>query len=616
MSRGRGAGSPNPPSEASTTTSGARVHTASVPPLKYPVILATAQLELVGPQGMKTSRIVWAPCSSDSPVECRLTTVTFGTTCAPYLAIRTLMQLAEDERGRFLLGARCLDSQTYMDDTFAGADEFPVAIRTRQELIDLLRSAGIELDKWAANHPDLLPSSASSFKAKDFKPISNDESIKTLGVRWHPGQDEFRFSTLEFNELPGASTKRSVLSNIAHLFDPLGWLTPITVTAKILMQDLWILKCDWDAALPAEFQNRWLDYCNSLPSLPNLAINRWLGSSSASASQIHGFFDASSRAYATVVYVRIDEGNGRFRVSLLAAKSKVAPVKTMSIPNLELCGTVLLTKLFLHVRKLELLQNLLVFAWSDSQIVLTWLKKYPCYWKTFVANRVSFIQTELPSAAWAHVPTKQNPANLASRGCKPFDLIREDLWWKGPEWLVMYEDRWPKEVVAVQTLHVKSAPAELELLSRFSSLTRLIRVVAYCLRPLIRLRRRRISPEELPRFLTAAELSGARAVVIKMSQGHAFGEELQLLRSGKSLPKRHTLLQVNPIFDPTDGILRVGGRIANRRLFVRSADKALQAMFKGASAFYKDSDASLAGDGTTWRFIPPNSPHYGGLWEA
>ncbi|XP_046141661.1 uncharacterized protein LOC123987780 [Osmia bicornis bicornis] len=205
-------------------------------------------------------RIVWAPSSSETPVEYRLTTVTYGTACAPYLAIRTLLQLAEEERSHFPLGARCLESNTYVDDTFAGADELAVAVNIRQELIALLRSAGVELDKWAANHPDLLPFNMRQSGSDDSKSISFDESVKTLGVQWNPGQDEFRFTTLDFKSLSGAVTKRSVLSSIARLFDPLGWLAPITIAAKILMQDLWILKCEWDSALPVEVRDRWLEY--------------------------------------------------------------------------------------------------------------------------------------------------------------------------------------------------------------------------------------------------------------------------------------------------------------------------------------------------------------------
>ncbi|XP_046628210.1 uncharacterized protein LOC124309038 [Neodiprion virginianus] len=332
---------------------------------------------LVKREDQDLQRIVWAPTADASPVDYRLHTVTYGTTCAPYLAIRMLSQLVIDEGEVNLpLGAECLKAETYVDDTFAGAEDLSTAVQKRLELIELLRLGGLELDKWSANHPDLLPPQARQNSPKE---IDGDALVKTFGIHWTPSQDDFKFRAADVEEMSTAATKRFILSNIARLFDPLGWLAPITVTAKVLMQDLWIQKCYWDSPLPAEFRERWHTHCTSLTQLPPLSIHRWLGVASSRSYQIHGFSDASPRAYAAVAYLRINEGNGRFSVSLLAAKNKVAPVKTISIPNLELCGAALLVKLLCHVRKLEFLSSLPVYAWSDSQIVLQWLRKHPCH---------------------------------------------------------------------------------------------------------------------------------------------------------------------------------------------------------------------------------------------
>ena len=151
--------------------------------------------------------------------------------------------------------------ETYVDDTFAGADELSTATQKRVELVQLLDSAGISLDKWAANHPELLPSQGQQVLAKQ---IDVDKSVKSLGVHWNPTQDQFRFNVSDVAVLSEASTKRSILSSTARLFDPLGWLSPITVTTKILLQNLWIQKCDWDSPVLAELRERWYAYCKSL----------------------------------------------------------------------------------------------------------------------------------------------------------------------------------------------------------------------------------------------------------------------------------------------------------------------------------------------------------------
>ena len=351
------------------------------------------------------------------------------------------------------------------------------------------------------------------------------------------------------------------------------------------MQNLWIQKCEWDSPLPVELRERWYTYCRSLSDLPSLTIDRWLGVSGSRSYQIHGYSDASSRAYAAVIYLRIDEGNDKYSVSLLAAKTKVAPVETVSIPNLELCGAMLLVKLICHVRKLDFLSAIPVFAWTDSQIVLTWLRKHPCHWKTFVANRVSYIQTELPSATCGHVPSKENPADLATRGSEPAELSRTEIWCHGPHWLPQPPYQWPLPAEIQRTLHAQERPMESEILTRILSLSRLIRVVAFCRRPLFNLYRRKKGQELLRPFLTAFELAKARCIVIRLSRSSSFGVEIETLRARKRLPKHSRLSKLNP-FLSNDNIFRVGGRLSHSTISldrkhppILSQDAALSLLF-------------------------------------
>jgi hypothetical protein len=196
-------------------------------------------------------------------------------------------------KSRFPLGAGCIESNIYVNDIFAGADAFSVAVTKRRELVDVLKSAGIELDKWASNHPELLPTAARLTTDHTLKAIEDDGIVKTHGICWHSRQDAFKFNTQNLKTLSEPMTKRTILSNVVRLFDPLG-LCPVTISANVLMQDLRILKCDCDRSLPHEIPRRWVEYCESLEALPSINIDRWLGTSQSQNLQLLVFYDASS----------------------------------------------------------------------------------------------------------------------------------------------------------------------------------------------------------------------------------------------------------------------------------------------------------------------------------
>ena len=142
-------------------------------------------------------------------------------------------------------------------------------------------------------------------------------------------------------------------------------------------------------------------------------------------------------AYAAVVYVRATYADHAPTCALVTAKTRVALVRQLSILRLELCGATLLTKLFTSVRKALNVAVDNVHAWYDSKIILAWLDGSPKRFKTFVGNRLSTILTDLPPSTWHHVPTLDNPADCASRGLSPSELVAHSLWWEGPPWLLV-----------------------------------------------------------------------------------------------------------------------------------------------------------------------------------
>ncbi|CAL1671717.1 unnamed protein product [Lasius platythorax] len=260
---------------------------------------------LVHPDDADYQRIVWRPNKSGPVKIYRLLTVTYGTACAPYLALRVLLQLAKDENDHFPEAAQVLRDNTYVDDVLFGSDDIATAFAIRDQLNTLMSRGGFHLRKWAANHDDLVRDIPDkNYETALDHSLDGSEVLKVLGLTWLPADDVFRF---QIAVLPhDKHTKRSILSFIARLFDPLGWAAPVVISAKLLMQDLWLQKLDWDEPVPSTVLSRWENYYQGLPKLITLRIPRWTGRmSNHSTAEIHGFSDASQRAYSAVVYLRI-----------------------------------------------------------------------------------------------------------------------------------------------------------------------------------------------------------------------------------------------------------------------------------------------------------------------
>lgn len=528
-------------------------------------------------------RILWRAHPSDAIKEYRLLTVTYGTTSAPYLALRVLKQLASDEGACFPLAVPLVEHQIYVDDCLFGADDKILALQTRDQIIELLAKGGFRLRKWASNTPDLLSDIDSSDHglACD-KSLEFNEQINILGITWDPRGDSFQFrvATMKHPE----TTKRTVLSTIAKFYDPLGWITPVIVTSKIFMQRLWSLKLDWDESLPSDCLEYWQEYYVKLSCLENISVPRWThyGSDTLQGS-LHGFSDASTKAYAAAVYLRLVHVDGSVTVTLLTAKSRVAPLKTISIPRLELSAAHLLAKLMVFIKSTLQLHSVDCHCWTDSTITLAWLSQSPSRWKTFIANRVSAIQTLLPDVTWRHVPTKDNPADCASRGVAPDEMAEFRLWWSGPSWLLNPSDTWPSSCPLLpptvpleeRTLVTVSSAQILDkwdLATRFSSWPRLLRVTAYVIRFTQKIRRHAVLPvqpeqSESANFIALSpdEIQEAKRYWLKTMQLEMFPDELSKLQNQSPVPKSSSLASLNPYVD-SQGLLRVGGRLRHSRL--------------------------------------------------
>ncbi|XP_036145841.1 uncharacterized protein LOC118646627 [Monomorium pharaonis] len=532
---------------------------------------------LVDRRDIDYQRIVWRG-ANDQPSDYQLLTVTYGMTCAPFLALRVLRSLIDDDGHRFPLAIPILRNQIYVDDVLFGGDDQSGVRESRDQLVDLLRCGGFELRKWASNSPALLSDvDPSDHGLACDRHIATDEKVKVLGIVWNPARDVFQVRVSLSESVPRC--KRAILSTIAKLYDPLGWVTPVTVSAKICMQQLWRLNATWDEDIPETLFRQWHSIYSRFSSLNDLNIARWTGvQSNVSHIELHGFADASTLAYAAAVYLKVVSASGAVTLSLLAGKSKVAPIAPLTVPRLELSAALLLVRLVNFVSGSLAIQSVPCFCWTDSTIVLTWLRAHPSRWKTFVANRVSAIQTQLPDAEWRHVPTSDNPADCASRGLFGDELVHHALWWRGPPWLQASREDWPREPASpvvdaraeekLVSLNVTSPPARWDLATRYSSWLKLIRITAYLFKFINACRRRSVDSSSLISSLhtpSLLECKSAKTFWLKSIQSELFSVEIRALTAGKTVPTRSSLAALTPFLD-CDGILRVGGRLRHAPL--------------------------------------------------
>ncbi|XP_049294208.1 uncharacterized protein LOC125769517 [Anopheles funestus] len=397
---------------------------------------------LLHPDDRKYARICFR-FDAHSPIQYyELNTVTYGLSPSSFLATRTLQQLANDEGTTYPVAASALKSNFYVDDFIGGADSIESARRLRVELDELLSRGGFELRKWTSNRLEVLTGlTADQIGTQSALQFIPDETVKTLGVSWEPEHDVLSFESAIDTDT-ASPTKRSILSNIARMFDPLGLISPIVVRAKILMQELWLQKAGWDDLVPDSICKKWKNIQQDWPLISGFKIDRY-ALLPGSKLQLHTFCDASEAAYGACIYVRCESEQGEVRTTLLSSKSRVAPLKRVTLPRLELCAAVLGAHLYDRVKKAMGLHAAEVFFWSDSTVTLKWISASPNTWATFVGNRVSEVQHYTHPRQWRHVPGSTNPADMVSRGMSAADFLQSKLWSCGPEWLALPASNWP-----------------------------------------------------------------------------------------------------------------------------------------------------------------------------
>lgn len=282
-------------------------------------------------------QILWRNNSSEPLKLYELKTVTFGTAGAPFLAIRGLHYIADYVSQENPDLTEIIKKCFYVDDFLKAVDTIEEAIYLKEKITSLFSSFGLNLRKWNSNAPEILTEEAVGVK------ILPQETTTALGMQWITSTDSLSFKiTVQDNNKN--CTKRNVLAQIASLYDPLGLLAPIIMRAKVFMQQLWLGKFGWDEELPMNLSQEWDTIKISLQKSASIKIPRWAGYENKNHhASLHGFCDASETAYAATLYLRTVTSEGKIHVNLLTAKTKVAPLKRIAIPRLELCAAQLLT---------------------------------------------------------------------------------------------------------------------------------------------------------------------------------------------------------------------------------------------------------------------------------
>ncbi|CAA9999216.1 unnamed protein product, partial [Nesidiocoris tenuis] len=391
----------------------------------------------INAEDRKYLQIAWRS-DPQQPVQLfELTTVTFGLSSSPFLAQRVLRQHALNYQEEFPEASAVILQSTYIDDITAGSDSLACLTRLKSQLIRLLRIGGFELSKWSSNHPTLVDS-----RDQQDQPVRLGDAdlplTKILGMKWDPSQDVFSY---DVSPPPPGNTRRILLSTIARLYDPLGYLAPVVFYAKKLLQLTWISSLRWDDELPNEISQSWRRFVDELPALSEITIARALAPSAD--RQLVCFSDASTSGYCAVAYLRTVHGDEAC-LTLLKAKTKLAPLKSLTVPRLELCGALLLGRLVESLSGLcKDLGVSQVHCFTDSTTVLAWLQTPPHLLHIFVSNRVQQILHNTQPGWWQYIKGVENPADVGSRGIAPAALREHSLWWHGPRWCRSPVDQWP-----------------------------------------------------------------------------------------------------------------------------------------------------------------------------
>ena len=542
----------------------------------------------VPPEQRSFLRFLWWPDGSfqTTPRDYQMTVHLFGAVSSPSIANFALRKTALFAPNPQITST--ILTNFYVDDCLKSLESIPAAISHIDELRTTCMAGGFRLTKFVSNEVKVMQSIPGEEHSKEIQKcdLAGVESLieRALGVQWDIKSDQFGFS-IKLKDRP--FTRRGILSMMSSIFDPLGFLGPVILPAKKLLQDLCKEQYDWDETIPEEHMQTWREWLGTLHKLKDLKIERQVcGRSSGLANsnavkELHVFADASSIGYGAVVYQRTFDSKDPVNVviSFMIGKSRLAPIKMVTIPKLELNAAVTGIKLA-TMMKYELDGVDSITYYTDSTTVLHYIQNDKKRWPVFVANRVQLIRNFSDPAEWHYVSSDLNPADDASRGISVEELLNESVWLKGPDFLhdqnkqdfASNESELEVHEVAVQVSQAKTDAVHY-LIHYFSSWQRLKMAVAVfskvkcILRDRVRAKQDpSITRDHASYTIKVSDIEQAETQILQWLHLAYFQKEINDLSNdlNNSVAKSSPLRSLDPFIE--NGILRVGGRLRHANL--------------------------------------------------
>ena len=486
----------------------------------------------------------------------------FGAGSSPGCCNFALKKTAEDyEKELGSEPAGFLRRDFYVDDGLKSARDAKKLISKTKEMC---HRGGFNLHKFTSNKREVIEAIPTEDRAKGIKELNlvKDEFPieRALGISWCIESDCFKFHIVVQDRL---FTRRGIPSTVSTVYDPLGFLAPLLLVGKRLLQELCKGKVDWDDPIPENVRECWLRWREELHLLENLAVPRCFKPEdfgTVTSTQLHHFSDANTNGYGQCSYIRLENDKGKIHCSLVLGKARVAPLKMVTIPRLELTAAVVSVRVSEMLRQELQYEGMQEIFWTDSKVVLGYIKNDSKRFHVLVANRVQQIRDQTSPSQWRHVETKSNPVDDASRGITAKELLERSRWISGPKFLWKPEGLWPQppedqdlinlpagdpEVKKMTThaIHMQEPWNLSESLSSFSDWHRARKAVALCLRFKQRLRQLENSKKTQPGktvkrpresytpILTVEEIKSAEKEIFKAVQEMASHEDISTRKS-------------------------------------------------------------------------------------